>query len=243
MRRPTLVPVPDLLAAALLALAAATAATGLALIWVARLGADRFLYVSEMGAPEEPTAGIFQVAMVLVSLAALVVALVAPRLDPKVRWLAVVPSSIVLGVAAVCFGIASQVTCTRYCPLPVGDRFTWQDLIHTGCAVIGFAAAAFVMLQAAVDRRLARLARFSLVAAIVVAVIAGLGGLLSLLRFATELGGVLELVATTVALSWLVGLAAFQAVDRAAAARGFAPPAREPDLEPHRDTATESAAA
>ncbi|WP_368498642.1 DUF998 domain-containing protein [Herbiconiux sp. A18JL235] len=236
MRRTTLLPVPDLVAAGLLALAAAMAATGLALIWVARFGADRFLYVSEMGAPEEPTAGIFQVAMVLVSLAALVVALVAPRLDPSVRRLAVVPSSLVLGVAAICFGIASQVTCTQYCPLPVGDRFTWQDLIHTSCAVIGFAAAAFVMLQAAVDRRLARLARFSLVAAVVVAVIAGLGGLLSLLRFATELGGVLELIATTVALGWLVGLAAFQAVDRAAAAR--APDVTVP--EPNLTTATES---
>ena len=104
-------------------------------------------------------------------------------------------------------------TCTRYCPLPIGEAFTWQDLIHTVCAVIGFAGASFVMLQVATDRRFPRLARFSAVTAISVAVIAGVGGLLSLLRFGTQLGGVLELVATTIALVWLIGLSALLAAD------------------------------
>lgn len=196
-----------------LAAAALGAATGLVLIWVARLGADRYLYVSELGATGEPTAEVFRVAMSLVAASALAVAVCAPRLDPRVRWLAAIPSSLVLTAAALSFGVASQITCTTYCPLPVGPAFTWQDLIHTVCAVIGFAAASFVMLQAAADRRLRGLARFSLIAAVSVAVIAGIGGLLSLLRFGTQLGGVLELVATTIALSWLVGLAAFMAID------------------------------
>ena len=203
-----------------LSMAALLAGSGLVLIWVARLGADRFLYVSELGATGEPTAGVFRVAMTLVACSAIVCALAAPRLRPRMRWLAFVPSSIVLLVAGLMFGIASQVTCTRYCPLPVGAAFTWQDLIHTVCAVIGFAAAALVMLQAAADRRFRRLARFSLVSAVVVAVIAGIGGILSLLQLATQLGGILELVATTVALAWLVGLAAILARE---SARGPAP--------------------
>jgi hypothetical protein len=154
------------------------------------------------------------------------------------RWLAAVPSSLALTAAALSFGVASQITCTAYCPLPVGEAFTWQDLIHTVCAVIGFSAAAFVMLQAASDRHLRRLARFSLGSAISVAVIAGIGGLLSLLRFGTQLGGVLELVATTIALAWLVGLAAFSA-------REVARPSRLTDSAgpPSLQTATEQAAA
>jgi hypothetical protein len=198
--------------ALILSVATALTLTGLGLIWSARLAADRFLYVSELGATGEPTAEVFRWGLVLVAVSAALVAFAAPRLHPRVRWLAAVPPALVLAGSAVAFGIASQVTCTAYCPLPVGEAFTWQDLIHTVCAVIGFAGAALVMLQVAVDRRLRRLARFSLVSAIAVAVIAGIGGLLSLLRFGTQVGGVLELVATTIALLWLVGLAALLAV-------------------------------
>lgn len=190
-----------------LVLAALGTVAGLALIWVARLSADRYLYVSELGATGEPTAEVFRWAMMFVAASAALVALCAPRLEPRVRWLAVAPPAAVLGGAAVAFGIASQVTCTYGCPLPVGPAFTWQDLVHTVCAVIGFAGAAFVMLQVSVDRRFTGLARFSTSAAIAVAVIAGVGGLLSLLRFGTQVGGILELVATTIALAWLATLA------------------------------------
>jgi hypothetical protein len=198
--------------AALLVAAAVLGATGLGLIWAARLAATRFLYVSELGAAGEPTAEVFRWGLVLVAVGALLVALGAAPLRPRLRWLAVVPPAAVLAGSAVAFGIASQVTCTVGCPLPVGPAFTWQDLIHTSCAVFGFAGAAFVMLQVAADRRFRALARFSLLSAIAVAVIAGVGGLLSVFRFGTEVGGVLELVATTIALLWLVGLAAFLAV-------------------------------
>jgi hypothetical protein len=192
--------------------AAGAAAVGLSLIWAARIVAARFVYVSELGATGEPTAEVFRWGLVLIAAAALIVAICAPRLRPRVRWLAVVPPAAVLAGSALAFGVASQITCTVGCPLPVGSAFTWQDLIHTTCAVLGFAGAAFVMLQVAADRTFRALARFSLISAIAVAVIAGVGGLLSLLRFGTQVGGVLELVATTVALLWLVGLAAFLAV-------------------------------
>ena len=211
--------------AAVLALACVLALTGLGLIWAARLSADRFLYVSELGAVGEPTAEVFRWALMTVAVAAALVALCAPRLAPRIRWLAAVPPALVLAGAALAFAVASQVTCTAYCPLPVGPAFTWQDLIHTVCAVLGFAGAALVMLQAAADDRLRGLARFSLVAAIAVAVIAGAGGLLSLLRFATQLGGILELIATSIALLWLSGLAAFLAADLARTRRPKAIPA------------------
>ena len=45
---------------------------------------------------------------------------------------------------------ASQVTRTAYCPLPVGPRFTWQDLVHTVVAVLAFSAACWAMLQTSV---------------------------------------------------------------------------------------------
>ena len=45
---------------------------------------------------------------------------------------------------------ASQVTRTAYCPLPVGPRCTWQDLVHTVVAVLAFSAACWAMLQTSV---------------------------------------------------------------------------------------------
>ncbi|WP_440708288.1 DUF998 domain-containing protein [Herbiconiux sp. YIM B11900] len=223
-----------------LGIAAALTATGLVLIWVARLSADRFLYVSEMGAAVEPTAQVFQVALVCVAVAAGLVAVAAPRMSPRTRLLTAVPPALVLGVAAVAFGIASQVTCTQYCPLPVGEAFTWQDLIHTVAAVIGFAGAAFVMLQVASDTRFRRLARFSAFSAVSVAVIAGVGGLLSLLRFGTQLGGVLELVATTIALLWLIGLAVLLAIE---SARSLRVPAGAGQLQPSQPATPDRVAA
>lgn len=203
--------------AAGLALAAVLAGSGLVLIWVARLSATRFLYVSELGAAGEPTAEVFRWAMTAIAVGAAVTAIAMPArsLSPRGRVLAALPPAAVLLTAAAAFGVASQVTCTRYCPLPVGSAFTWQDLVHTVCAVIGFAGAAWVMLQVSSDRRMRRLARFSLVCALAVAVIAAAGGILSLMRFGTEVGGLLELVATTVALTWLVGLSALLALETA----------------------------
>ncbi|WP_291051139.1 DUF998 domain-containing protein [Herbiconiux sp.] len=232
--------VPPRVRAAVLWVAAALATTGLVLIWVARLSADRFLYVSELGAAVEPTAEVFRVALACVAAGAALVAVAAPRMSPRTRLLTAVPPGVVLAVAAVSFGVASQVTCTQYCPLPVGPAFTWQDLIHTVSAVIGFAGAAFVMLQVASDTRFRRLARFSAFSAVSVAVIAGVGGLLSLLRFGTQVGGVLEFVATTIALLWLVGLAVLLAVETA---RSVRPSAGTGQLQPSHPATPDRVAA
>jgi hypothetical protein len=213
-----------------LAVAALLTAAGLAIIWSARLSADRYLYVSELGAEAEPTAQVFRLGLTSIAVSAALVAVCMPRLSPRGRLFSAIPAAAVLGVSALAFGVASQVTCTRYCPLPVGDAFTWQDLIHTVCAVIGFVGASFVMLQVATDTRFRRLARFSAAAAVSVAVIAGIGGLLSLLQFGTRFGGILELVATTIALLWLIGLAVLLSIDTWARASGRI--ADEPQLMP-----------
>ena len=47
---------------------------GLALLWGARIAANRFVYVSELGADGEPTAWAFRWALLLVAVAALIVA-------------------------------------------------------------------------------------------------------------------------------------------------------------------------
>lgn len=191
----------------LLPMAATAVLVGLALLWGARIAANRFVYVSELGADGEPTAWAFRWALLLIASAAVVVAVAARHLRSRLRLLAVWTPSMSLIVAGVSFAVASQVTCTSGCPLPVGSSFTWQDLIHTSIAVLGFAAACVAMLQVATAKDHPGLARLSWISAVVVAVVAGTGGILSLARFMVDLGGILEFVATTVALLWLAALA------------------------------------
>lgn len=191
----------------LLGIAAMAVLVGLGLLWGARIAADRFVYVSELGADGEPTAWAFRWALLLIAGAALVVAGAARELRSRLRVLARFTPSFSLVVAAAAFAFASQVTCTSGCPLPVGPAFTWQDLLHTAVAVLGFAAACVAMLQVATARNHPGLARLSLLSAIGVAVVAGAGGILSLARVMVGLGGILEFVATTLALLWLAALA------------------------------------
>lgn len=191
----------------LLSIAAVAVIVGLALLWGARIAANRFVYVSELGADGEPTAWAFRWALLLIASAAVIVAVAGRDLRSRLRILAAWTPSVSLLVAGASFAVASQVTCTSGCPLPVGSSFTWQDLIHTTIAVLGFAAACVAMLQVATAKDHPGLARLSLVSAIVVAVVAGTGGILSLARFMVDLGGLLEFAATTVALLWLAALA------------------------------------
>jgi hypothetical protein len=191
----------------LLGMAALAVLAGLGLLWGARIAADRFVYVSELGADGEPTAWAFRWALLLIAGAALVVAGAARELRSRLRPLALFTPSFSLVVAAAAFAFASQVTCTSGCPLPVGAAFTWQDLLHTAVAVLGFAAACVAMLQVATARNHPGLAKLSLLSAIGVAVVAGAGGILSLARVLVDLGGILEFVATTLALLWLAALA------------------------------------
>jgi len=174
------------------------------IIWTARLSLDHDVYVSELGAVGMPTARWFEAALLLIVAGGSLIAWAARSLRSRPRIFAAWIPSLSLWVASGCFLIASQVTCTAGCPVPYGPGFNWQDFTHTTVAVLAFAAACWAMVQIACAWGHRAIARVSLVAALVVAVVAGAGGLLSLLRFQANFGSRLELVATTVALSWLL---------------------------------------
>ncbi|TCO37432.1 uncharacterized protein DUF998 [Rathayibacter tanaceti] len=214
---------------------------GLGVLLAARfsIGSSRWVYVSEMGAPDLPTAAAFEIALLLVAAGGGLIA--AGAWAVRARLLSALPPAAAILLAAACFALASQVTCTAGCPLPVGPAFSWQDLIHTSAAVLGFAAACVAMLQLATTRERPALARLSLAAGIAVAVVAGTGGILSLLRVWLPLGGTLEFVATAIAVLWLAAVGLVLAVEELSAARasrargrGSGPAAAR---NPHRATA------
>lgn len=178
----------------------------LVIIWAARISQGRDLYVSELGAAGQPTAHWFEGALLLIVVGGSLIAYAARGIRSRVPLLSLWAPTISLWVGCGFFLIASQVTCTSGCPLPVGVSFTWQDLIHTVVAVLAFAAACLGMLQVSFAAGHRSLARFSLGAGVAVAVIAGAGGILSLARFQTDFGSRLELAATTIALGWLLTL-------------------------------------
>jgi hypothetical protein len=176
----------------------------LAIIWGARLTVPRELYVSELGAQGMPTAGWFEVALLLVVAGGTAIAWAGRRVRSRVRVLSAWAPAVSLWVACGLFLFASQVTCTPGCPIPFGDSFVLQDFLHTLAAVLAFAAACWAMLQASFAQNHRVLAIFSRATGIAVAVIAGTGGLFSLFRFQQALGSRLEFVATTLAIAWLV---------------------------------------
>ena len=184
----------------------------LVIIWVARLEQDRDLYVSELGAAGQPTAHWFEGALLLIVAGGSLIAYAARGIRSRVPLLSVWAPAVSLWVGCGFFLIASQVTCTSGCPLPVGASFTWQDLIHTVVAVLAFAAACFGMLQVSFAVGHRSLARLSRGAGVAVAVIAGAGGILSLARFQADFGSRLELTATTIALGWLLTLGVMMAL-------------------------------
>lgn len=178
-------------------------AAALAIIWGARLTVPRVMYVSELGATGEPTAEWFRAALLLIVAGGSLIAWSARRIRSISPLLRTWTPAISLWIGCGFFLVASQVTCTARCPLPYGPSFTWQDFIHTSVAVLAFAAACWGMLQCSFAVGHRSLRRFSLASGIAVAVVAGTGGILSLARFGTDVGSVLELVATTIALAWL----------------------------------------
>ena len=178
----------------------------LILIWASRLTIPRELYVSELGAEGEPTAAIFEVALLLIVFGGSAVAWAARRVRSWPPVLSFGSPALSLWVGCAFFLVASQVTCTSGCPLPYGPSFTWQDFSHTLAAVLAFAAACWAMIQTSFAREHKVLARLSIGTAIAVAVIAGTGGLFSLFRFQVGLGSRLEFVATTIAIAWLMML-------------------------------------
>lgn len=198
-------PTPRLPAAWLLRSGAALVLVGLSILLIARSTLRVAVYVSEMGAAGMPTSTAFSVGLLFVAVGGALVGLGSRGVRSRLRWLSRwLPSTSIL-VASGCFAFASQVTCTAGCPLPVGATFSWQDLLHTSAAVIGFGAACVAMLQVASAEGQPQVARLSLVAGILVAVIAGVGAVLSMARVLLWLGGTLEFVATAIAILWLAG--------------------------------------
>ena len=176
----------------------------LVIIWTARLSIPRALYVSELGAEGMTTAGVFELALLLIVAGGAAIAWAGRRVRSNARVLRAWAPAVSLWVACGLFLFASQVTCTSGCPLPYGDTFNLQDFLHTLAAVLAFAAACWAMLQSSFAQNHRVLAIFSRATGIAVAVIAGTGGLFSLFRFQVAFGSQLEFVATTLAIAWLV---------------------------------------
>jgi hypothetical protein len=176
----------------------------LTIIWIARLGVPRELYVSELGADGEPTAMWFERALLLLVAGGFAVAWAGRRIlsrAPVLRWWR---PSVSLAIASALFLVASQVPCTSGCPVPrFGPGLSWQDLGHVSSAVLAFGFAAWAMLQCAFAVGHRAIRRFSLIAAFAVAVIAGIGGLMSVFDFYAWFGSRLEFVATTLGIGWL----------------------------------------
>lgn len=196
-------------------LAALAALASLTAIWWARMSLwPRTVYVSELGSPVLPTADAFNSALLLLALGGLLGGLSARGLRSPVRLLGAWTVTASLVAAGLMFAFASRVTCTPGCPVPFTPTSTLQDLLHTTAAVVGFAAASWAMLQVAWADPLRGIRLYSRTTAVVVAVVAATGGMFSILRFRTDIGGMLELIATSFAVLWLAVFAASRAVRR-----------------------------
>lgn len=205
------------------------AVLALAMIWLARATVDRPMYVSELGADGEPTARWFELALLVLVAGAALIAWTIRDLDSRVPVIGRWRPATSIGVAAGLFLLASQVPCTSGCPLPVGDTFTLQDFVHTLSAVLAFGAASIGMLQLAGAADRPGLRRLSTVAAVSVATIAATGGIFSLVGFRTDIGGLLELIATTIAVLWLAALGGFaRRAESPTAARAIPAVERDP---------------
>ncbi|OYX57984.1 MAG: hypothetical protein B7Y93_02000 [Micrococcales bacterium 32-70-13] len=190
--------------AALAVIGALLVAAALVLIWLARVSVPRELYVSELGALGEPTAEQFRFALLLLVAGGLLVAWSMRDLRSRPALLRRGTPALTLVLACSAFFVAAQVPCTPACPLPLGDTFTVQDLVHTLAAVIAFGAACWAMLQVAFAPGHRALSGITLLMALAVGVVAAMGGLLSLARWNAVFGSRLELVATTIGIGWLV---------------------------------------
>jgi hypothetical protein len=213
MSRRSLIDIVASLVGSVLVLAA------LVIIWAARLSIHAAIYVSDLGATGMPTAKAFELSLLLIVAGGSLIAFAGKDIRSRLRILAAWTPAVSLWIACGFFLVASQVTCTAGCPLPYGPTFDWQDVTHITCATLAFFAACWGMLQTsfALDHRI--LARFSRASGISVGVIAGIGGLCSITNFQVAFGSVLELVATTLAIAWVIVLGASIASGRIRAQR------------------------
>jgi len=178
----------------------------LAVLWESRLSVGRDVYVSEMGAPGEPTADRFRLALIAIAVGAVLLAVASGRVRAPWRPLVLASPALAFLVSSAMFGVAAALPCTPGCPTPLTPESTPRDLVHIVAAVLAFAAAGLAMLEYSFAPGHAALRRVSRLCCVAVIVIAGAGGLMSLFRLWTGLGGWFELIATTIALCWAVAL-------------------------------------
>lgn len=170
------------------------------LIWVCRAGDPSVHYVSQLGATGMPTAPLFNLALLLLAVAAVLVERAAlARGDGYVAgW----PVATTLLACGACFGVASVITCSPGCPVPFTDGALPQDLVHISFAVVGFVLAIVAMGQVAVLPRRPWMRAASVLTLVAVGVTSFTGAMIALFRGDTVLGGNLEFTAATLAITW-----------------------------------------
>lgn len=199
-------------------LGAAAAFSSAVLIWVCRLWDPSVHYVSQLGATGMPTAPLFNLALLLLAIAAVLVdrALQSEADVYRVGW----PVATTLLACGLCFGVASAVTCSPGCPVPFTPGALPQDLIHITFAVVGFVLAIVAMGQVAVIRRRPLMRAASVLTLVAVGATSFTGAMIALFRGDTVLGGNLEFTAATLAIAWFGVFGAQVAMEKRAAVRG-----------------------
>lgn len=188
-----------------------------ALIWVCRAGDPSVHYVSQLGATGMPTAPLFNLALLLLAVAAVLVdrATIARGDGYVAGW----PVATTLLASGLCFGVASVVTCSPGCPVPFTPGALAQDFVHISFAVVGFSLAIVAMGQVAALRRRPWMRAASVVTLVAVGATSFTGAMIALFRGDTVLGGNLEFTAATLAIAWFGVFGLQVAADERAAER------------------------
>lgn len=180
-------------------------AMGLIIIWCCRLALSGNIYVSAMGAAGMVTAPWFNLALILVAAAAILVSTAVPHARPRHRILARCSLGATLMATGALFAFTAAVPCSYGCPIPFTPTSTLQDLLHVAAAVLGFGGAVTAVLQAW-SSAVSPVARtLSALTMITVSMTAIVGGLASLTGWGSGAGGWFEFAATTIALLWIAG--------------------------------------
>jgi hypothetical membrane protein len=171
-----------------------------AFIWICRAADPSVHYVSQLGATGMPTAPLFNLALLLLAVAAVLVdrAMVARGNGYVIGW----PVATTLLACGACFGVASVIMCSPGCPVPFTPGALPQDLGHISFAVLGFVLAIVAMGQVAALRRRPWMRAASVVTLVAVGATSLTGAMIALFRGDTVLGGNLEFTAATLAISW-----------------------------------------
>jgi len=187
-------------AVALAVVGSAAAFASAALIWLTRSWEPSVHYVSQLGATGMSTAPVFNLALLLLAVATVLVdrAVIGSTRPYRVGW----PIATTLVACGLCFALASVVTCSPGCPVPFTPGALPQDLVHITSAVTGFVLAIIAMAQVATLRRRPWMRAASVATLVAVGATSFTGAMLSLFRGDTVLGGNLEFTAATLAIAW-----------------------------------------